>query len=222
MSDPSPSDSPAEGDLIDRSTPGKRAAATRRENKLLPSTPYGRLLRALRDAQVASDRAKSRAADATRYSEYNDRSEYRWHNYHASRSARQRDYAEKSQSIAHACNAAGEAGIVFGWAPSLQEDVPWIVYFDLPTGQMSFHCNKRGQGPEYGGNWDGLKDEGTNRVQRAIDGLITGQIPCPPPDPRIIQWYANRPVGAPVGSAATTSAAVASPVAPPPSNPPDT
>lgn len=165
----------------DRSAAARRAAATRRENKILSASAYGRLLLALRRCQVASDQAKSRAANNTRYSEYGDRSTYRWVNYRASRNARQRDYEAKRKAIDEACQAAAENGVVFGWAPSGSLHVPWIVYFELPSGQVSFHSDTRGEGPDYGGSWDGVKDVGAARIQEAINGLLPGSMPPPAP-----------------------------------------
>ena len=33
---------------------------------------------------------------------------------------------------------------------------PHVLYVDLPTGQVSWHCTMRGSGPDYGDDWDGM------------------------------------------------------------------
>jgi hypothetical protein len=32
----------------------------------------------------------------------------------------------------------------------------WVLYVDIPPGQVSFHAETRGGGPDYPGDWDGL------------------------------------------------------------------
>ena len=33
--------------------------------------------------------------------------------------------------------------------------MPWVVYIDIPQGQVSFHSPDRYIGPDYMGEWDG-------------------------------------------------------------------
>lgn len=47
----------------------------------------------------------------------------------------------------------------------------FVFYIDLPTGQISFHCRERGQGPNYDGEWDGQKGAGFNRVINFCDKI---------------------------------------------------
>lgn len=49
-----------------------------------------------------------------------------------------------------------ELGIRWGWKidPS-QTFHNWVIYVDLPRGQVSFHTASRGVGPDYPGEWDG-------------------------------------------------------------------
>lgn len=51
----------------------------------------------------------------------------------------------------------GEAlGIRFGWKMDPKAAYhQWVLYVDLPNGQVSFHAAERGKGPDYPGDWDG-------------------------------------------------------------------
>ena len=154
-----------------RAAAARRGAETRRINRVLAATPLGRLLIALRTAHEASARAKSRAADGLRLREYDDGSRYRWANYHRSRQARENDYAEKRAAVAEAVGLAKEAGINFGWQRN-GSLIPWVVYFDLPTGQVSFHVENRGDGPDYDKPWDGVQNASGDRITAAITELV--------------------------------------------------
>ena len=61
-------------------------------------------------------------------------------------------------------------GIRHGWkedpATLFGERVSWVLYVDLPDGQVSFHGPSRGAGPAYLGEWDGQRGMS---VQRVID-----------------------------------------------------
>lgn len=55
---------------------------------------------------------------------------------------------------------AGELGIfTWGWKDdphvTFDGEVSWVLYVDLPQGQVSFHCPHRGKGPFYLKEWDG-------------------------------------------------------------------
>ena len=149
----------------------RRGAETRRTNKLLGQTSYGQLLAALRDAQEANDRAKDRAADGLRRREYNDGSRYSGANYYRSRRARDHDYYEKRIAISNAVKLATEAGVKFGWRRD-GSLVPWVVYFEVPTGQVSFHDSTRGEGSDYDQPWDGVRNASGERISSAIEALV--------------------------------------------------
>lgn len=42
----------------------------------------------------------------------------------------------------------------------------WVLYVDLPNGQVSFHTDRRGVGPDYHGAWDGVRDGSVGRIIR--------------------------------------------------------
>lgn len=48
-----------------------------------------------------------------------------------------------------------------------------VLYVDLPTGQVSFHTDQRGNGPEYSSNWDGMLDQSADRICRWCIRLLS-------------------------------------------------
>ncbi|OGF05223.1 MAG: hypothetical protein A2W00_04560 [Candidatus Eisenbacteria bacterium RBG_16_71_46] len=54
------------------------------------------------------------------------------------------------------CEHGAELGIRFGWGRDDSQPLnSWVLYVDLPQGQVSFHSPTRMQGPDYPGVWDG-------------------------------------------------------------------
>lgn len=50
---------------------------------------------------------------------------------------------------------AGAHSIRWGWKEDpKQARHNWVLYVDVPTGQVSFHNGYRGDGPDYPGEWD--------------------------------------------------------------------
>lgn len=93
-------------------------------------------------------------------------------------------YQKKQWSLGLLCDALAvhgpTAGIRFGWKNDpATVGYPWILYVDLPTGQVSFHSPTRGIGPDYLFAWDGAR---TSR-NRIIDWteVVLGERPAPPP-----------------------------------------
>lgn len=55
--------------------------------------------------------------------------------------------------------------LTWGWQQD--PDTPgfeWVLYIDLPTGQVSFHTRFRGEGPDYPGEWDGTRNTSAGRI----------------------------------------------------------
>jgi hypothetical protein len=52
-----------------------------------------------------------------------------------------------------------------------QEFHQWVLYVDLPTGQVSFHTAARGVGPDYPGKWDGVRGTGAIRIIKWASSL---------------------------------------------------
>lgn len=72
-------------------------------------------------------------------------------------------YDKKQWSMKCLCEqlekSAGELGIVWGWkedpiAEQSGDPNSWVLYVELPNGQVSFHSPSRGVGPDFAGEWD--------------------------------------------------------------------
>jgi hypothetical protein len=69
-------------------------------------------------------------------------------------------YDRKNWAMQNLCRVllkhGAALGITFGWKEDpAQEYHNWVLYVDLPTGQVSFHAATHGEGPLYRGDWDG-------------------------------------------------------------------
>jgi hypothetical protein len=54
----------------------------------------------------------------------------------------------------------------------------WVLYVDLAAGnQVSFHTAERGHGPDYAGEWDGVRNMGPQRICCFVAGLCA-QVPA--------------------------------------------
>jgi hypothetical protein len=78
-------------------------------------------------------------------------------------------YRHKQWSMDNLCRLlgshAGSLGIGWGWKiDPLQSFHAWVLYVDLPTGQVSFHSGPRGFGPDYPGDWDGVRGVSDKRI----------------------------------------------------------
>lgn len=90
-------------------------------------------------------------------------------------------YDKKSWSMEQLVEILGKHGselnITYGWKQDLRvlfgEEASWVLYVDLPTGQVSFHSPTRGSGPDYPGQWDGLR-ESAGRIVRFCDRVMGG------------------------------------------------
>jgi len=88
-------------------------------------------------------------------------------------------YDTKQWSIDNLVKALTEHGdllrVCWGWKQDpRQEFHKWVFYCDLPgmRGQISFHTSSRGDGPDYPGEWDGVRDVGPQRICRWIADLF--------------------------------------------------
>jgi hypothetical protein len=68
-------------------------------------------------------------------------------------------YERKQWSMGLLCDAlvtwSDQLQITWGWKQDPAQDFnPWVLYVDLPCGQVSFHSPVRGKGPDYSGDWD--------------------------------------------------------------------
>lgn len=70
-------------------------------------------------------------------------------------------YERKEWALRELCKflAAHPELFAFGWKrdPKMERFGPeWVLYVDLPEGQVSFHSPARFDGQDYAGEWDGL------------------------------------------------------------------
>ena len=97
-------------------------------------------------------------------------------------SARAKMYRGKYRG--HAYNRKGDAIAVltallgttpqlrWGWkADPVQHYAPWVLYVELPQGQVSFHSTRRGNGPDYLGEWD-QQNASEHRILAYCDSLL--------------------------------------------------
>lgn len=65
-------------------------------------------------------------------------------------------------------------GIRWGW--KIDPDTkgyPWVLYVELPgQGQVSFHTAERGEGPDYSGEWDGVRGASDGRICQWIARVL--------------------------------------------------
>lgn len=81
-------------------------------------------------------------------------------------------YDKKAWSMNNLCSSLSMMdGITWGWgvderAKSRNDPYQHVLYIDIPTGQVSFHTDVRGAGPDYEGQWDGVRQAGVDRICR--------------------------------------------------------
>ncbi len=87
-------------------------------------------------------------------------------------------YERKSWSMGLLCKALQDhgkvLGITWGWGLDGSQDnfAPWVLYVDLPQGQVSFHALSRGAGPDYDGKWDGSVGSSPVRIIGFCDRIL--------------------------------------------------
>ncbi len=72
-------------------------------------------------------------------------------------------YGRKAWSLEQLCQILRHHGenfkVIYGWKldTSTNHRATWVLYVDLPQGQVSFHSTERYSGPDYSGDWDGKR-----------------------------------------------------------------
>jgi hypothetical protein len=89
-------------------------------------------------------------------------------------------YEKKNWSMKLLCDALGasaaELGIEFGWSEDpAQEFHNWVLYVDLPMGQVSFHSAAPLSPERYEKLWDGSKDS-ASRIIRFVESVLIGTL----------------------------------------------
>jgi hypothetical protein len=104
-------------------------------------------------------------------------------------------YEKKAFSMQQLCRVLAEhrdgLGIPYGWkqdpATTFDGRPAWVLYVDLPQGQVSFHSPTRGDGPGYTGDWDQCRASEFRILQFCdcvIEGIAGKHIDAPREQPR--------------------------------------
>ncbi len=86
-------------------------------------------------------------------------------------------------NLARALSEHGEAlgiapGTGWGWGEdAAQPHHRWVLYVEIPTGQVSFHTAARGDGPAYAKPWDGIRIQGPTRICKWVAQLLAAAEP---------------------------------------------
>jgi hypothetical protein len=94
---------------------------------------------------------------------------------------RGRGYKDAAYGMDNLAAALGEhaapLGIVWGWGEDDKQAFHrHVLYVELPTGQVSFHTDKRGAGPDHPGGWDGMAGMSADRIVRWVGRLLDGEV----------------------------------------------
>jgi len=83
-------------------------------------------------------------------------------------------YDKKQWAMTNLAVALAEYGeLSWGWKQDPSQDFhTWVLYVDLPNGQVSFHTADRGEGQIYPGEWDGVKNISPTRICRFVADLF--------------------------------------------------
>ena len=86
---------------------------------------------------------------------------------------RNRAYARKGDSLGILCAALkSNPQYTWGWKLDPGENfATWVLYVELPQGQVSFHARERGDGPDYVSEWDG-QHESEDRILAYCDSIL--------------------------------------------------
>jgi hypothetical protein len=77
-------------------------------------------------------------------------------------------YDAKAKAISRLCELLAEdpTRMTWGWKEDPSEDyAPWVLYVELPNGQVSFHSRERMTGPNFVGKWDEAYDSDLRILQ---------------------------------------------------------
>lgn len=88
-------------------------------------------------------------------------------------------YDVKNWSLSEICRLLSRGGHRFEWGWQRDPNTPgfeWVLYVDLPTGQVSFHSAERLGGPDYFGKWDGVRGASEPRILAFCDAAMNGTV----------------------------------------------
>lgn len=85
-------------------------------------------------------------------------------------------YDVKNWSLSEICrlmSSDARHGLEWGWQRDpATPGFEWVLYADLPTGQVSFHSADRLRGPDYLRKWDGQRGASEARILAFCDGVM--------------------------------------------------
>jgi hypothetical protein len=89
-------------------------------------------------------------------------------------------YDRKQWSMDNLCDTLSKhgatLGIRYGWKQDettlFGDEASWVLYVEVPQGQVSFHSPLRGKGPVYEGEWDRCKDMSAGRIIQFCDSVL--------------------------------------------------
>ncbi len=92
-------------------------------------------------------------------------------------------YDRKQWAMGNLANALADHAdaleLRWGWGvDAAQEHHRVVLYVDLPTGQVSFHTDLRGDGPDYPADWDGVPGQSPARICRFAAQVLTEASCC--------------------------------------------
>ena len=90
----------------------------------------------------------------------------------AFRSYSDRYYETKGAHLTALAHKLATADLTWGWGEDCNGFLKWVIYVDLPTGQVSFHAEERGDGPDYPKQWDGVRFVSGERIVAWAQSLI--------------------------------------------------
>lgn len=83
-------------------------------------------------------------------------------------------YEKKNWSLRQLCDALAKSDLIWGWKEDpTQEFHKWMLYINLPTGQVSFHAASQLTPERYYGEWDGAHAS-AKRIIAFADGVLNG------------------------------------------------
>lgn len=93
-------------------------------------------------------------------------------------------YARKEWSMGQLCDClrthGKSLGIDYGWREDpdvlFGANASYVLYVEIPPGQVSFHCPRRGNGPTYMKNWD-RKQSSQERIVAFCDMVYNREFP---------------------------------------------
>ena len=85
-------------------------------------------------------------------------------------------YERKNWSLGNLCFVLAEhaepLGIRWGWKEDAEQEFHrWVLYVEIPTGQVSFHAEKRLCDVDYSGAWDGSR-QSAQRIVSWVTQLL--------------------------------------------------